>query len=262
MGMAPPSGVPPGMHMSPQGDAMPSSSSFQYSSESKEEPRGYGGPSDVLGAPPSYESKEDDTTFGSGGLMQNSASSRARVLQQQREMAMKRRSKQMNSGLMMRSDGPRAAANLMSGMDSQNTPAMRQFSAPKKTVEREDEEEEEDDDGWGDPNANKNVKADFMRGISGKQTNSYNDAGNKNDWINKDSGIDLRGDEKELKRRQKQERRRGSDEEGRKGAGGEKFRGYPEDRRYEEERRRERDRDRNRDERRRGGESERVSPRS
>ena len=109
---------------------MPSSSSFQYGSESKEEESSaYRGPSDVLGAP-SSESKEDDTTFGSGGLMQNSASSRARVLQQQREMAMKRRSKQMNSGLMMRSDGPRASANLMSGMDSQNTPAMRQFSAP------------------------------------------------------------------------------------------------------------------------------------
>ena len=109
------------------------------------------------------KSMDDDATMGSGGLMKNSAASRARVLQQQREMAMKRRQNQMNSGMMMRSDGPRAS-NLMSGMDSQTTPAMRQFSAPKKAIDSDKESEDEGvDNEWDDPNKKKNVKSDFMR---------------------------------------------------------------------------------------------------
>ena len=184
----------------------------------------YGG--DVLGAAEIKRSDDgDDQGFGGGGgVIQNSAASRARVLQQQREMAMKRRSNQMQSGMMMRTDGPRAS-NLMSGMDSQNTPAMRQFSAPKKAVE--DDEDSEDDE-WSDPNKNRSskkkiVKSDFM-GNTGKRREGGGYERQESDWSNKDEGIDLREEEAESRRRLRQERereqRRREDEEREGGRGG------------------------------------------
>lgn len=210
-GMAPPGMRPPGM--SP-GDESKETDSSMHSS------RDYGG--DVLGAAESKRGDDHDEAYSTGGgVIQNSAASRARVLQQQREMAMKRRSNQMQSGMMMRTDGPRAS-NLMSGMDSQNTPAMRQFSAPKKAV---DEEEDSENEEWSDPNSGKGkktVKSDFME-QTGKRREGYERQ--EGEWANEKGGIDLREEEADSKRRLRQERereqRRREDEEreGAKGGG-------------------------------------------
>lgn len=71
---------------------------------------------------------EDDGIPGSG-----SANSRARMLAQQREIQLKKRQSSAAAGGMMRSsiDETTGKSPAKPGTDSQYTPAVRQFSAPK-----------------------------------------------------------------------------------------------------------------------------------
>ena len=69
----------------------------------------------------------DDEIFGSAGALGSPSSSRARMLAQQRDIQLKNRQKAMQSGGMIRS----SLDEMRSSADSQFTPAVRQFSAPK-----------------------------------------------------------------------------------------------------------------------------------
>ena len=71
--------------------------------------------------------EDDDEIFGSAGGLHSPSSSRARMLAQQREIQLKNRQKAMQNGGMIRS----SLDEMRSSADSQFTPAIRQFSAPK-----------------------------------------------------------------------------------------------------------------------------------
>ena len=81
--------------------------------------------------------------FGSAGALAPQASSRARMLAQQREIQLKRRQSQMQSAGMVRSS--RDSGNNDSydrGESSQFTPAPPQFSAPKAASRQNNGESE------------------------------------------------------------------------------------------------------------------------
>lgn len=85
------------------------------------------------------EDQEGDmTAYGSAGGIGTPSSSRARMLAQQREIQLKRRQSSMQSGGMIRSSLENSSSNVPSPVakviDTQLTPALRQFSAPKANL--------------------------------------------------------------------------------------------------------------------------------
>jgi hypothetical protein len=70
---------------------------------------------------------DDGDAFGSAGGLGAESSSRARMLANQRDIQLKARQKAMASGGMIRS----SLDEVRTSADSQFTPAVRQFSAPK-----------------------------------------------------------------------------------------------------------------------------------
>jgi len=162
--MGPPGMSPPGM--SAPSNPPPSSESKQDDDEPSYSARD-SSYNESKSQPPTPSSNAAPALGGGGG----GASSRARALQQQRELALKKRQSQMNSGMMMRADGPRATATLNNV--GQNMIGMRQFSAPKKAELSSEEENSGSDNEWEDPNK-KSTKADFMQNAGSKAQSSAN----------------------------------------------------------------------------------------
>jgi hypothetical protein len=91
--------------------------------------------------PDNHEEEDDDDggLYTAGGL-NSASSSRARMLAQQREIALKKRQNSISSGGMVRSSldsnlPTNSPARISNNNDGQFTPAVRQFSAPKSVRE-------------------------------------------------------------------------------------------------------------------------------
>jgi hypothetical protein len=79
---------------------------------------------------------DDLPAYRSAGTLNSASSSRARMLAQQRELQLKKRQNQVQSGGMIRSSIDSAGTpSKGSSNDGQFTPAIRQFSAPKAVRE-------------------------------------------------------------------------------------------------------------------------------
>ncbi len=80
---------------------------------------------------------DDLPAYRSAGTLNSASSSRARMLAQQRELQLKKRQNQVQTGGMIRSsiDSASNTPSKGSSNDGQFTPAIRQFSAPKAVRE-------------------------------------------------------------------------------------------------------------------------------
>lgn len=127
-----------------------------------------------------FEDVEDDG-FGSAGLG-NQASSRARMLAQQREIAMKKRQNSLSTG-MVRSSIESTASNsapspMRSSGDGQFTPAIRQFSAPKSVLK--DAEETRDRPLTGGPRSNNSRRSKYSdEEDEGRDRRQHRSSGNR-----------------------------------------------------------------------------------
>ncbi len=75
---------------------------------------------------------EELPSFRSSGTLNSGSNSRARMLAQQRELQLKKRQNQIQTGGMVRSSiDTTVSAPSPAKSDGQFTPAIRQFSAPK-----------------------------------------------------------------------------------------------------------------------------------
>ncbi|KAJ1438177.1 Tub family-domain-containing protein [Ochromonadaceae sp. CCMP2298] len=165
------------------------------------------------------DENDADTQFRGPGSSGNPASnSRARMLAQQRELQLKKRQSNMLSGGMVRSslDSSNGGSPFRQSQDSQFTPAVRQFSAPKATVkDTSNDASPGKDSEFTKKNRNQqDIRTSADRSNNSRSRNKYSDEEEDEDE-NKRAG--LRRDGRDG--RDRAEQRREGYSNGRKGRG-------------------------------------------